>query len=64
MGDVIDIFSKKVLRENKQTTKTNLTENTKSTFDKETSRYKANQERIRKERDQANKNVMKSYRIK
>ena len=64
MGDVIDIFSRKVIRENSNQTKTNTIQNDKNNFDKQASRNKANQERLRKEREQANKNVMKSYRIK
>lgn len=64
MGDVIDIFSRKIVKENENTIKTASTEDAKSTFEKQASRNKANQERLRKERDQANKNVMKSYRIK
>ncbi len=64
MGDVIDIFSRKLIRENSNQTKLNNTQNDKNSFEKQTSRNKANQERLRKEREQANKNVMKSYRIK
>lgn len=64
MGDVIDIFSRKVIRENSNQTKTNMTQNDKNSFDKQAARNKSNQERLRKEREQANKNVMKSYRIK
>jgi len=64
MGDVIDIFSRKIVKENENTIKTASTEDAKTAFEKQASRNKANQERLRKERDQANKNVMKSYRIK
>ena len=64
MGDVIDIFSRKVIRENSNQTKPNNTQNDKNSFDKQASRNKTNQERLRKEREQANKNVIKSYRIK
>ncbi|KAB8039545.1 hypothetical protein GCL60_04625 [Silvanigrella paludirubra] len=64
MGDVIDIFSRKIVKEKENTIKTASTEDAKTTFEKQASRNKANQERLRKERDQANKNVMKSYRIK
>ncbi len=64
MGDVIDIFSKKIINENATAAKSNQTDDNKTQFEKLAQRNKANQERLRKERDQANKNVMKSYRIK
>ncbi|APJ03234.1 hypothetical protein [Silvanigrella aquatica] len=65
MGDVIDIFSRKVIRENSNMTKsTTINQDEKNNFEKNAARNKANQERLRKEREQANKNVMKSYRIK
>ncbi len=64
MGDVIDIFSKKIINDNANAAKSNQTDDAKTQFEKLAQRNKANQERLRKERDQANKNVMKSYRIK
>ena len=64
MGEVIDIFSRKVLRENPNQLKLNNNKDAQSDFEKQTLRNKANQERLRKEREQANKNVIKSYRIK
>lgn len=65
MGDVIDFFSRKVIKENANQTKTNIaTPNEKLSFEQQMSRNKANQDRLRKEREQANKNVIKSYRIK
>lgn len=65
MGDVIDIFSKKIINDNANAAKSNqTTDDAKTQFEKLAQRNKANQERLRKERDQANKNVMKSYRIK
>ncbi len=64
MGDVIDIFSKKIIRENSNPTKPKNIQNDKNSFDKQASRNKTNQERLRKEREQSNKNVIKSYRIK
>ncbi|WGL59242.1 hypothetical protein QEJ31_11985 [Pigmentibacter sp. JX0631] len=64
MGDVIDIFSKKILKDNSAVAKNNPVDEPKSHFEKQTQRNKANQERLRKEREQANKNVIKSYRIK
>lgn len=64
MGDVIDIFSRKLIREKPNNTKTNIVQDDKKNFEKQATRNKANQERLRKEREQANKNVMKSYKIK
>lgn len=64
MGDVIDIFSRKIVKENEITIKAENAEDAKTAFEKQASRNKANQERLRKEREQANKNVIKSYRIK
>jgi len=65
MGDVIDFFSKKVLKE-----KTRFVEPEKITtpfspnFEDAMVRNKNNLDRLRKEREQANKNVIKNYKIK
>ncbi|WP_186645881.1 hypothetical protein [Fluviispira vulneris] len=66
MGDVIDFFSRKIIKENanKNLAKKEKEPAAKVDFTKATAQNKANQERLRKEREQANKNVMKSYRIK
>ncbi|RDB35154.1 hypothetical protein [Spirobacillus cienkowskii] len=64
MGDVIDFFSKKTIKDNKLQDNQTVTEAYKIPFDVQVQRNKANQERLRKEREQANKNVIKSYRIK
>ncbi|BBH52498.1 hypothetical protein [Fluviispira sanaruensis] len=66
MGDVIDFFSRKIIRENanKNLAKKEKEPVAKADFAKTSAQNKANQERLRKEREQANKNVMKSYRIK
>lgn len=64
MGDVIDIFSKKILKDSATPAKNSQVDDSKTNFEKQAQRNKANQERLRKEREQANKNVMKSYRIK
>ncbi|KAB8031944.1 hypothetical protein [Fluviispira multicolorata] len=66
MGDVIDFFSRKIIKDNGSiaVAKSDKEHVSKSDFAKEAIRNKANQERLRKEREQANKNVIKSYRIK
>lgn len=65
MGDVIDFFSRRLIKDNAgNSKKKNKDKSVESNFEKAASRNKANQERLRKEREQANKNVIKSYRIK
>lgn len=64
MGDVIDFFSKKTIKDSKLQNNEIITKGYKISFDVQAQRNKANQERLRKEREQANKNVIKNYRIK
>jgi hypothetical protein len=58
MGNVIDIFSRKIMKEKA------LSPKLKESFNNLMLINKANQDRLRKEREQANKNVIKSYKIK
>jgi len=72
MDNVINLFSRRSAL--KATTQTRVSESTQQTtsavilgdnsFIDATERNRANQQRLRKEREQANKNVLKSYRIK
>lgn len=68
MDNVINLFSRRSVA------KTRVSESTQqsqpaaapegSSFNEVAERNRANQLRLRKEREQANKNVLKSYRIK
>lgn len=64
MAQIIDFFSKKKLIEERSTALEKKTEKPAISFKTISSKNAENKERLRKERDQANKNVMKSYRIK
>jgi len=61
MGDVINIFDRKKVKEETKEIKTETTIDEK--FQELIRLNKENAERIKKERAQANKNVKKSYRI-
>lgn len=61
MGDVINIFDRKKVKEETKVIETETTIDEK--FKELIKLNKENEERIKKERAQANKNVKKSYRI-
>ncbi len=64
MGDVIDFISRKKIKDS-QVLKTNEKDSLKiSNFFETVKINEENKNRIKKERIQANKNVIKSYRIK
>lgn len=64
MAQIIDFVTRKKLIENKNNPSDKKTEKLIMSFNAIADRNNIAKEKVRKERDQANKNVMKSYRIK
>ena len=65
MAQIIDFVSrKKIIEDNKNVLATLKTEKTATNFSLISSKNKVSEEKKRKERDIANKNVMKNYKIK
>ena len=64
MAQIIDFVSRKKLIEDRNNSSDKKTIRPVASFSLISERNKQAKEKVRKEREQANKNVMKSYRIK